>query len=76
MATVTKTPIAWNLERLICECGGEFKSTGIVLDSYPPQYPLRCDKCRAGETRDERYPRVAWDEVPTVSPADETQRKP
>lgn len=30
--------------------------TGIVLTSNPPQYPHRCDRCRAEETFAREYP--------------------
>src|SRR3990167_6014922 len=36
MATVTKTPVTWYLEHLLCECGGELKNER-VLTSYPPR---------------------------------------
>lgn len=63
MPTITKTPVTWNLERLICECGGEMMRFGPTLMSYPPQYVMWCGKCGAQETRYESYPRVMWEEV-------------
>ena len=78
MSEIKRAPVTWFLERLICICGGEFKGTGIVLASNPYQYPMQCDKCGAGETRIESYPRVMWEEIPTVQEpaASETQGTP
>ena len=33
------------LVKMVCECGGFMKPTGVCLTSYPPQYPHVCDKC-------------------------------
>ena len=34
------------MERMYCpKCGTEMEFTGIVLTSYPAQYPHRCPKC-------------------------------
>ena len=78
MSEVKRTPVTWFLERLMCECGGEFRSTGMILTSNPCQYSMQCDKCGAGETRYENYPRVMWEIVPTAQEpaASETQRTP
>lgn len=33
-------------ERLYCDkCGAEMKHGGLVLCSYPPQYPYICPSC-------------------------------
>lgn len=31
-------------------CGGHMVTAGVVLDSYPPQYPYKCEKCGWTET--------------------------
>ena len=46
----------------ICECGGEFKPTGICLTSYPCQYPHTCNKCGKYETFDSKYPKIIFED--------------
>ena len=29
----------------VCDCGGEYKSTGIVFTTMPASYQYKCDKC-------------------------------
>lgn len=43
-----------------CECGGEFIPTGLVLTSYPPQYPHACNKCDKRETFKKSYPTIEY----------------
>ena len=40
------------------DCGGELKSTGVVLTRYPCQYDHSCIKCGVHENFWEVYPRV------------------
>lgn len=60
---ISRTPVTWFLERLFCDCGGEMKSTGMVLTSNPYQYPHKCSNCDFGATLHESYPRVMYEEV-------------
>lgn len=32
-------------EKKFCDCGAELEYEGIVLTSYPPQYPYTCTRC-------------------------------
>ena len=41
-----------------CDCGGEYIATGMVLTSYPAQYPHECDKCGGKVTLDFPYPTI------------------
>lgn len=42
----------------LCECGGEFVSTGIVIDTYPPIYPHQCNKCGERRNMEGLFPNV------------------
>ena len=47
----------WMCDRDGCE--GEMRdNSGIVLTSYPPQYPHHCDHCGRYDTADSHYPCV------------------
>lgn len=49
------------LEYKTCDCGGEFERHGnIVLSSYPPQYPHRCNKCGNTKSFTNVYPRIIY----------------
>lgn len=51
-------------------CGsGYMRPTGIMLTSYPPQFPHRCNKCGVSMTFVEEYPiaRYVADELETVT---------
>lgn len=41
-------------------CGGEYRSTGAVYMSNPPQYHHRCDKCGHSIALDECYPKIVF----------------
>lgn len=50
---------------LMCDCGGEMRHTGMVLTSNPAQYPHKCEKCGATETRfDEIFPHIVYEKQP------------
>lgn len=50
--------------RLYCNnCGNEMKSTGVVLTSYPEQYPYECPNCGWKTTATELYPKVEYQEM-------------
>lgn len=61
------------IERELCECGKWMikRSTGIVLTSYPPQYPMMwwcaCGKTKDAETvygkTDEQIAKEEWDKA-------------
>lgn len=49
---------------LICdECGVPMEFTGMMLTSYPPQYPHKCPKCGKHETVFECYPKIEYEYV-------------
>ena len=56
--TIVKEEVKTYQLKLMCECGGEFKSTGIVLTSNPPQYPHACNSCGKQITKWECYPYI------------------
>lgn len=61
--TEKRTEVKTIRVRAICNCGGEFKPTGMCLTSYPPQYPHKCDNCGKVKTFEKSYPTVEYVEV-------------
>lgn len=50
--------------RLYCNnCGNEMESTGVVLTSYPEQYPYECPNCGSKITANERFPKIEYQEI-------------
>lgn len=49
----------FRIEMMCDKCNeGQMKPTGMVYETYPPQYPHKCDKCGYENTFDEVYPRI------------------
>ena len=56
---------------MMCQCGGEFKSTGIGSGSctsalnpkWECKYQYKCDKCGAVQDFDRCYPYIKYEEV-------------
>lgn len=54
-----------------CDCGGGFEGMdGIVLDSYPSSYPVKCTKCGTEsntalmiEAKDMGWPKPKWKQL-------------
>lgn len=42
---------------------GHMRSTGMILTSYPPQYPHICNSCGAAKTFRVTYPRIVHVEL-------------
>ena len=60
---IKQTEVKVFKEKLICDdCGEEMKSTGVVLMTYPVQYPHVC-LCGKKTTLSEKYPRIAYEEI-------------
>lgn len=52
------------MKRLYCDkCGTEMRHTGLVLTTYPEQYPYECPQCGHNVTVFDRYPRIDYVEV-------------
>ena len=60
---LVKSDIKPMMVRAMCECGGEFKPNGIVLTTYPEQYPHKCDRCGKLDVFYCEYPKVEYEEV-------------
>lgn len=56
-----KTELKTYMVRAYCDCGGEFKPTGMKLMINPPQYPHVCEKCGAEETFKDKYPTLQYE---------------
>lgn len=61
-STVKTTPVVWNVQRLMCDCGGEFHHTLNTKYSSTP-YLHVCDKCNAAESKADVYPKTVWEEA-------------
>lgn len=61
--TVLDVPLDGFKRHMICDCGGEYIATSVVLDSYPPQYPHVCSECYKQTSFDRSYPCVVYVEV-------------
>lgn len=50
------------------ECqAGVMEPTGVVLASYPPQWPHQCDNCGATKNLWQKYPTIRWERVQAPS---------
>lgn len=47
----------------MCDCGGEFKPTGMCLSSYPTYYEHECNRCNKIRSFDCRYPKIVYEEM-------------
>jgi len=47
MITMKKRKVNWaKFETYpVCDCGGEYKSTGIIFTTMPAYYQYKCNKC-------------------------------
>ena len=62
MSTVQNAPITWVVERLMCDCSGEFKLMHSVKYVEKP-FIHACDKCSLMEDTVVVYPRTVWRET-------------
>ena len=62
MSHITTKPIAWQVHRLMCECGGEFEHKFNVSYADKPRTHV-CNKCSAIEAHEDVYPKTVWKEV-------------
>jgi len=58
---IKSAPITWHVDRLMCDCGGEFKHTINISYAEKP-FGHVCDKCSALEATEYVYPRTVWEE--------------
>jgi len=61
MISIKSAPITWHVDRLMCDCGGEFKHTINISYAEKP-FGHVCDKCNALEATEYIYPRTVWEE--------------
>ena len=62
MSTIKTSPVTWVVERLMCDCGGEFQHKFSVKYKTNP-FTHVCDKCNAIEDTDAIYPKTVWREA-------------
>ena len=55
-------PIVWDVERLMCECGGEFEHTLNTKNVDLPHLHV-CNNCTMVEDTAVIYPHPVWREV-------------
>ena len=49
--------------KLMCDCGGEIRANGNVLETSPPVYAHQCLACSKSYTLDSEYPTETMLEV-------------
>lgn len=59
---VLTLPVVWDVERLLCDCGGEFEYTLNTKNIALPHLHV-CNKCSAAEDTAVIYPHPVWREV-------------
>ena len=62
MSNIRTRPIEWTVDRLMCDCGGEFKHMFNISYADKP-FTHVCEKCRAVEDTDAIYPKTVWRET-------------
>jgi hypothetical protein len=62
MITIKETPVTWRVQRMMCECGGEFEHKFNISYADSPHTHV-CNKCFAVENAGHIYPRTIWTEV-------------
>lgn len=62
MSTIKEAPIQWKVQRLMCDCGGEFTIRFTVKDR-PRPYTHVCSGCSALQDLEIQYPKTVWEEV-------------
>lgn len=61
MSSIKTAPITWNVERLMCDCGGEFQHKFSVKYKAKP-FTHVCGRCNSIEDTDAIYPKTVWAE--------------
>ena len=59
MSHVTVAPITWKVERLMCDCGGEYQHKFSVKYKAKP-FTHVCNECNAVEETEDIYPKTVW----------------
>lgn len=59
---IVKKEVKTHVTHAMCDCGGEFKPTNMILSTFPVQYPHDCNKCGKREIFYERYPKIEYEE--------------
>ena len=62
MSSIKTLPITWTVQRLMCDCGGEFQHKFSVKYKAKP-FTHVCDKCNAVYEMESIYPKQVWEEV-------------
>lgn len=60
--TINLKPVKIDYECDKCKAG-RYAFSGIVLTSYPPQYPHVCDECDDKKTFNVKYPYIKYIEI-------------
>ena len=62
MSSIKTVPITWKVERLMCDCGGEYQHKFSVKYKAKP-FTHVCDKCGLVEETVDIYPKTVWVEA-------------
>lgn len=58
-------------DKAMCDCGGEYRYTGIGYPVYPERYQHICNKCGDATTFTKVYPAIRYEYVDESSQAHE-----
>ena len=62
MSYIQTKPIAWQVQRLLCDCGGMFEHVMNVNYADKP-FVHACNVCGLQENMEHVYPRTVWEEA-------------
>ena len=62
MSSIKTVPVTWTVQRLMCDCGGEFQHKFSIKYKAKP-FTHVCDKCNSIEEMESIYPMTIYQEV-------------
>ena len=62
MSKIKENKIDWLVQRLLCECGGEFEHK-FSVNYAPLPFTHVCSKCSVVEEAEYIYPRTVWEDA-------------
>jgi hypothetical protein len=62
MSSIKTVPVTWTVQRLMCDCGGEFQHKFSIKYKAKPFVHV-CDRCNATEDTESIYPMTTYQEV-------------
>ncbi len=56
---IKTAPITWTVQRLMCDCGGEYQHKFSIKYKATPFMHV-CDKCNSVKEMEDVYPKTVW----------------